>query len=695
MILIDYSPSLQQILMNLLIMSLIVCITIIIIINIYVYSLMLNIKVKKMISFDSLDLIKNYFYFSFLFPFSLILLKIKLYIIPVTFILLSCVSFFFIIKYYSIIKKDIKTSLVPKLKKIIKNRSIVFWFSLFALVLLVYIPGLILPIPNADDLKGHTIHSLLMYNQLVLFPDISDIAKDSFLISGVIFYPPFAYCYFLFYYSFFHVLNINIAYVMNSFIRFSVIIIYLIFYCLACKYFPKIKNEILLSLIVLNTQYYNLSKWGGFPFTISISLFLIYIDSLFKLGKENLCVSLEIFLINALIFLTHFNTYGLVILINIVFLSQYAFDKKSNINFKHIISVLMVFLFFIIIESCIVIFQIPLSNWLSSKSLDDITRFLLNKSSWHVILWDYIRTGQTGLVGLFTFNILIIDRLFYYIQQFYISFLFSIIVSIEYIFKRKKYITKYLSFFIWSFIFANLLLLIFQSQIFFGVFIRFPLALYLYRIERVYFLICIVLSPILSGWLIKKWNLIGKINCFTKSSKSNITKRKLQINIKIILKITMCIIVLSSLFIETYVVSTRTVLYYDDEIINSYKWISENLNENDVILNDDYGQWIPIFTYSKKIKITNPFYSSNDQIFTFRKNLYIFEVILSFNYTKAIDLLNKNDITYVFVSNQQPNSIYNHLKEKNITYSFDEFNKCSFLIPVYVGSSVRIYKVMT
>ncbi|UJG44339.1 MAG: hypothetical protein K9W46_03950 [Candidatus Heimdallarchaeum endolithica] len=452
----------------------------------------------------------------------------------------------------------------------------------------------------------------------------------------------------------------------------------------------------MVSLAFLTPQFIFLTKWGGYPFTFSLLILVFYLDAMLKINdNSSLYNHLTIIFIFMAISLTHFNTLGFALIGTIVIATFNIFKYR---NIKKVYSLVIILFFFALIEVLIAFFDEFLFLFLTQLNLGGSITFFTKESSWLLVIWSYIRKGQTGEIGLFSFGNVVINLILYYFSFFYFSFLFSFLFLITLLFKKRKNIDVKLFgvsiFFISVFFFLSFM----QIQIFTGRFIRFPLANYLFRIERVYEINNIILAPIISGKFVKEhiYNFKNRVHLQHKKVELFYKLRKNIKNIKHlrdVRKYFFIIVLLISFSIYSYIIPSRTAISYNDDVLASYAWI-KNYNGSMVILNDPYGQFIPLYVYPQNKTICYPFYSSADMSYTETTVFELFSAILKFNDTyTALTYLYNHSITHIFVSDDRPNYLAMKMEEIGLNYSIEIFNKIEFLTPVFSQGSVSIFEV--
>ena len=629
--------------------------------------------------------------------FLIILLQVPFYSIFIYLFLIYLYGFF-------VIKRNIlrTKSHLDILKKYIVNFFKSNLFLKFAIIVIFFIlsilPGLLLKLPNADDPKGHSIQLLLMFDQQSLFPDWTGIITKGFYLNENLYYPPLPFCFLLWFYSFMSPFNINMGFFFNNGLRFTFSLLFIMLCLFYKRYFNKYIIEIIFSLIILTPLFLYLPKWGGFPFIFSLILLLLFINCILETRTHpNIFWHFFILLFFLAIALSHFNVLGFSIVVLVILTIYRVFHLKKA---KYVWSFVLILFVFTLFEVMILLFESSFMSFFTNINLEGVYTFIYSRETWSPLLWDYVRAGQTGQIALFQTGNYYLDLFVYYFSFFYFPFIFALILSLLFLIKKYSNSNSKFHEILLLFIFGILILSIFQFQILVGNFIFFPLAAYLFRIERLYIIIICILAPILSGYFIKEYlfTFVDK----QKNPKYKIFRRLLKDlkKIKKVNKYLNCakdvffiLLLVFSLGINIYVITFRTAVYYNDDVLQAYNWI-ENYNGTMVILNDPYAQFLPLYTYQQNKTICYPYYSSKDFVYTENHVLVLFSHLLdSSNSTSSLLMLQQYSITHIFICDDKPNILAQRLEDEDLIYSNEVFMNMDYLILVFYQMTVGIFEV--
>ncbi|MHA1221714.1 MAG: hypothetical protein ACTSP3_00370 [Candidatus Heimdallarchaeaceae archaeon] len=440
----------------------------------------------------------------------------------------------------------------------------------------------------------------------------------------------------------------------------------------------------LLSLVALNPAFIWIGKWGGLAWISGIFIFLFIIRKIVQMKKyqerkpiQKLTYSIFYILFPAIILWWFHLIIGFQLLIFFyIYWVIYSNEPKKRIVASKVVIGLG---FYVIIRSI----SNVIIRYLETINPSNLSQFLINQSSpvskrinYMFFFTDLYINFIFGLVGLFLFALWKHEK------------------------KKNKVLTKENN-------------SIFETFFFYVVFILFTLSFYyiftdfsriilafigstmIFKMRRIFTFITIPIA-IFSG--IGTQYLLEVIKKITKRYFKKISKNSGFIVILALVTVNFAG--------TTYGFFKSSSLSYNQNTIDSFKWIQENIPEGSLFLNDFQGQWIPVYGNYRITNAMTPSVLGLDfktyVVFLelYKKiddNLKLAEILSWDNpYNISIDYIyfTKSLCTQMEENFNNNDNYYSLYQNFTLDFNLLMFNKSTILSVIYFNSDVVIYKIM-
>ena len=594
-----------------------------------------------------------------------------IYIIIMLFIIIRIFLFFYQNSYsdLKILLKENKSysDLGASINRFLHNLS--FSQSIFILLatyLLIFIvgPAIIYPLPLQTDMKHHTLFVWFIYSQQTTFPSWTPTVP---IFSNVL-YQLGGHVFSVWIYTLVAPLNLPVITFVNFIFRFLFICLFVTIIQFVNKIYPlfhNINHYIAVTLLLIPSLFF-VSRWGGFSWLFGLFLIFYLIFLTIKPLIEPITSVFEMYM-NQILFLIGLGLLGFFHINALFYFFLYLCSWLIALIFRIIsieketivVSISSVLSLFVYIS--VVVFPHDFLSFLPSN----IQQMLLSTSY-------IIPEGSVDFVQIFLFN-------------FFIGGLVSIVGLIIFFLNIKQHFKPYvLLLVIWTILFLSISFIfqVFRFNDIIDTFFTFPGAQYMVKSERMLyfsFIFLIIFAPYF-------WNHFEPV--FNKFNKNFIP-------------IFLLVSILGFSLVSFYVIQLPDSRDYNSYTIQGYHWVNDNVPENSYVMNDYWGQWLPLASH---VRVSFPY----DPLYQFAntKTPFIFYDLLlhetnttAYNSSLALSSVNfKDPINYIFITHHVFDDIiwklgqngYNNIKNRSI-YSLSTYSNLDL---VYSNPDVAIYHVL-